>query len=103
MSEHTITITLKNGKALQRPAKKQLKIGDTVVYVTKPPDRPFKVVFRPSPFAGKGSRVIRDSKPRKVRQSGKFRSRCFITRPNGHEVGWRPGARQSGGEHDVKP
>jgi len=103
MSKHTITITLKNGKALPRPAKQQLKIGDTVVYVTDPPDRPFKVVFQPSPFTGKGSRVIRDSEPRKVSQQGTFRCKCFITGRNGREVGWRPDAPQSGGEHDVKP
>lgn len=103
MSRRTITITLKNGKALPKPAKQRLKIGDTVVYVTDPPDRPFRVVFQPSPFTGKGSRVIRDSEPRKVSQRGKFRSKCFITSRKGKEVGWAPGASQSGGEHDVKP
>ena len=103
MSTRTITITLKNGKALPVPAKQRLKIGDTVVFVTDPPDRPFRVVLWRSPFTGKGSRVIRDSEPRKVSQRGRFKSRCFITNRNGHEVGWSLDAQQSGGEHDVKP
>ena len=101
MSEHTIVIKLKDGHAYTYPSKESLTIGDTVVYVTKPADLPFRVEFVDgSPF---GQRQIRTSQPRKVRKVGKFLSRCFIETPDGNWVGWTPETPECGGEHDVKP
>ena len=101
MSEHRIAITLSNDAAIPVPANQILRVGDTVVYFTDPPNLPFRVVFAASPFADEP--VITDSKPRKAIHEGKFECKCFITPENGNEVGWRPDAPQSGGEHDVRP
>jgi len=102
MSEHRIAITLKDNAAIPVPGHQTLRIGDTVVYVTDPPNLQFRVEFPASPFA-RSAQVIKDSTPHRVIREGKFECRCFITPKNGKEVGWRPDAPQSGGEHDVKP
>jgi len=103
MTEHRITITWKDNAAVLVPANTTLRIGDTVVYVTEPPDRPFRVEFPPSPFTSEPAFIIDDSYPRTVSQEGRFKCRCFITPPDGQEVGWCPDAPEAGGEHDVKP
>ena len=115
MSEFRIAITLSDNDraAIPKPRNQTLYVGDTVIYVTDPPNLPFRVEFKASPSADKGQTIaspfanepqtITDSSPHSVIHKGKFECRCFIT-PNGkEEVGWRPDAQESGGEHDVRP
>jgi hypothetical protein len=102
MSEHRIAITLSDDAATPVPANQTLRVGDTVVYFTDPPNLPFRVEFAASPFAHE-PHVITDSTPRRALHEGMFTCKCFITPENGKEVGWHLNAPKSGGEHDIRP
>lgn len=103
MSEHTITITLKDGRVRPVPPASEMSLGDTVVYVTDPPNLPFRVEFDASPFTREPKLTITDNRSWTVSERGKFFSRCFVTGPDG-EVGWaKNGDLLAGGEHDVRP
>ena len=104
MSEHTIYIRLQGKNAVPEPRNQTLTLGDTVRYVTDPPNRAL-VTFGASPFSDKPRLTIQDSEPLKVlrRGRGHFRSKCFIVTPEGKKIGWAENNPESGGEHDVRP
>lgn len=94
--------------AIPEPQRVPLALEDEVVYRPEEPDREFRVVFEMgSPFSLDRQLTIADSNPRKVQWRGMFLCQCFITKPDGTMVGWRPNeepsALESGGEHDVRP
>ena len=102
MADHLVKIQLvDNIHAQCFPGQIIAQVGDTVTYQSgDTPNLPFRVVFDTPFFAVE----IKDSKPLLLSNPGHFFGKCFLTRPDGVEVGWFYGeVPQSGNDQDVRP
>jgi hypothetical protein len=95
--DHEITINLRGGNALAPDPMPAMKVGETVRYTS--PSGKVRIVFpSSSPFP---ISEVNDSQIVTLATDGEFKCRCFITPPNGKEVGWDPDHTDSGGNHKV--
>jgi hypothetical protein len=100
--DHEITINLRGGNALAPDPMPAMKVGETVRYTS--PSGKVRMVFPdPSPYRtdSKTMNEVLDSEIVTLTSDGEFTCRCFITPPNGKEVGWDPQHPDSGGVHKV--
>lgn len=104
MAEHEVVITLfENEHARCTPKQVNASVDDTIRFTTAGA-APFRVVFDGSPFSSVPAVEITDATDRRLRTSGRFFFKCFVTRPDGLEVGWFFGEDpESGGDVDVRP
>jgi hypothetical protein len=100
--DHNISIALKDGHAFPPSPMPELHFGQTVRYTSSAGK--VRIVFpNLSPFRNDNQTMteVRDSEVAKLLTDGTFTCRCFITLPNGEEVGWDPQHPDSGGVHKV--
>ncbi len=105
-ADHEITITLDGSNAVPGPIP-QMAVGETVLYKSK--DGKVRIQFPDrSPF--RTDNVLGTSVPGSAvltlvsgSAGGTLECRCFLTLPNGQEVGWGPNNLASGGRHKVTP
>jgi hypothetical protein len=110
-ADHEITITLQGSDAVPSPIPAMV-VGETVLY--KSNDGKVRIEFpERSPF--RTDNDLGTSVPGSViltlksdsgsgtpgSGSGTLECRCFLTLPNGQEVGWGPNSQISGGNHRV--
>jgi hypothetical protein len=100
--DHEITINLRGGNALAPDPMPAMKVGETVRYTST--SGKVRIVFAGSSPYRIGSQTkneVLDSEIVTLISDGEFTCRCFITPPNGTEVGWDPKHPHSGGVHKV--
>ena len=101
-ADHEITINLQGGNALPPDPMPAMKVGETVRYTS--PSGKVRVVFSdPSPYRTDSQTMheVLDSEIVTLTTECEFTCQCFITPPNGKEVGWDKDHPQSGGHGKV--
>ena len=92
-ADHEITINLQGGNALGPDPMPAMKVGETVRYTST--SGKVRMVFPgSSPYRTESQTMneVLDSEIVTLTSDGEFKCRCFITPPNGKEVGWDPRA-----------
>jgi hypothetical protein len=106
-AHHEVTVSLQGTGAVPSPIP-PMAVGETVLYKSK--DGEVRILFPArSPF--RTDNVAGTSVPGSViltlvsdSGSSTLECRCFLTLPNGQEVGWSsPTNEDSGGQHKVTP
>jgi len=106
MANYKVKITLVDDRhAVPMPGRIVLRVGDTVEYDTDPPNLDFRVEFDGSPFTPQAAFTISDRDKHPLLTPGRFFCRCFLTKPDGQPIGWKPDEEpvESGGDHDIRP
>jgi hypothetical protein len=102
MADNEITIELQSGNAVPPKSILDMQVGQTVRYTS--PAGKVRIVFpNLSPFRNDNQTMteVRDSEIAELVSPGTFTCRCFITLPDGKEVGWDALHTNSGGDHKV--
>ncbi len=101
-ADHEITITLQGGNAQAPDPMPEMMVGETVRYTS--PSGKVRIVFPDSsPYRTESQAMneVLDSEIVTVTTKCEFTFQCFITLPNGKEVGWDNDHPQSGGHGKV--